>query len=91
MDSSVWVAIITGVGTIIAVILSNISSEKKVLSQLKESQAVLDTKYTEKLKQIEKETAVIPKITSDVQMLKTSFAVHEEQIKTIKGMIGGIK
>ena len=88
MDSSVVVAIITGVVTIVTVLLTNLASNKKVLNQLKTSQEVLDTKYTEKLKQLEKDISVIPTINSDVQSLKTEVAVHDERIKAISKMVG---
>lgn len=91
MDASIVVAIISGIATVLAVVITNASSNKKVVSQLKENQAVLETKYTERLKIIERETAQIPAIKQDVHNLQTGFAVHEEQIKTITKMVGGIK
>ena len=60
MDSSIIVAIISGIATVLAVILTNAASNRRVLSQLKESQAVIDTKYAERMKQVEKDTAAIP-------------------------------
>lgn len=88
MDSSIVVAIISGIATVLAVVLTNAASNKKVVNQLKENQAVIDTKYSERLKQVEKETATIPVIVKDVQDLKTGFAVHDQRIKTIEKMVG---
>ena len=88
MDSSIVVAIISGLATVLAVVLTNAASNKKVVNQLKENQAVIDTKYSERLKQVEKETATIPVIVKDVQELKTGFAVHDQRIKTIEKIVG---
>lgn len=88
MDSSIIVAIISGIATVLAVILTNAASNRRVLSQLKESQAVIDTKYAERMKQVEKDTAAIPAIRKDISELQTGFAVHTEQIKTIQKMVG---
>ena len=89
MDSSIIVAIISGVATVLAVILTNTASNKKVVNQLKENQAVLDTKYTERFRQIEKETAQIPALAKDVQSLKTGFVYHEKQIESLQKIVGG--
>lgn len=70
MDTSIIVALITGGLSLIGVVLSNISSNKKIETQLEKSQAVTDVKIEE--------------LTREVR-LHNNFAqrvpVIEEQIK----------
>lgn len=70
MDTSIIVALITGGLSLIGVVLSNISSNKKIGTQLEKSQAVTDVKIEE--------------LTREVR-LHNNFAqrvpVIEEQIK----------
>lgn len=89
MDTSIIVAIISGIATVLAVVLTNAASNRKVVAQLKENQAVIETKYSERLKQVEKDTSQIPTLRKEVNDLQTGFAVHSEQIKTIQKMVGG--
>lgn len=89
MDSAVVVAIISGIATVLAVILTNASSNRKVVSKIQENQAIMETKYGERLKHVEKDMAKIPELDQKVQALTTGFAVHDEQIKTMQKMIGG--
>lgn len=91
MDASIVVAIISGIATVLAVVLTNAASNKRVVTQLKENQAVIETKYNERLKQVEKDTEQLPVIRKEVSELQTGFAVHAEQIKTIQKMVGGTK
>ncbi len=70
MDTSIIVALITGGLSLIGVVFSNISSNKKIETQLEKSQAVTDVKIEE--------------LTREVR-LHNNFAqrvpVIEEQIK----------
>lgn len=52
MDSSIIVAVITGLFSVIAVILSNIISNKNVEHQLQVNQAVTDTKLEELTREV---------------------------------------
>lgn len=52
MDSSIVVALITGLFSVIAVVITNNSSNKKVESSLKTNQAVTDTKIDELTREV---------------------------------------
>lgn len=59
MDSSIWVSIITGALSLTGIIITNISSNRKVERQLEVSMAITNTKLEDLTKQVEKHNQVI--------------------------------
>ena len=59
MDAAIWVSIITGVLSLTGVIVTNISSNRKIEHQLEVSMAITNTKLEDLTKQVEKHNQVI--------------------------------
>lgn len=59
MDSSIWVSIITGALSLAGIIITNVSSNRKVERQLEVSMAVTDTKLEALAKQVEKHNQIV--------------------------------
>ena len=76
MDSII-VAIITGVLSLLGVIVTNISSNRKIENQLEVHQAVTDTKLetlTEEVRKHNNFASRIPVIEKDIEYLKVEVA-----------------
>ena len=59
MDAAIWVSIITGALSLAGVIVTNISSNRKIEHQLEVSMAITNTKLEDLTKQVEKHNQVI--------------------------------
>lgn len=59
MDSAIWVSIITGVLSLAGIIITNVSSNRKIEHQLEVSMAVTDTKLEALAKQVEKHNQIV--------------------------------
>ena len=59
MDSAIWVSIITGALSLIGIIITNVSSNRKIEYQLEVSMAVTDTKLEALAKQVEKHNQIV--------------------------------
>lgn len=62
MDSSIIVSIITGVLTLIGVIITNSESNRKIEHRLEVSQAITDTKLENLTQEVRKQTDLSVKI-----------------------------
>ena len=74
---SVIVAIITGVLSLLGVIITNVSSNRKIENQLEVHQAVTDTKLetlTEEVRKHNNFASRIPVIEKDIEYLKVEVA-----------------
>jgi len=80
MDSSITVSIITGVLTLIGVIITNSESNRKIEHRLEVSQAVTDTKLENLTQEVRKQTDLAIRIP----VLEQRVSVCEDDIKTIK-------
>ena len=59
MDAAIWVSIITGGLSLAGVILTNISSNRKIEHQLEVSMAITNTRLEDLTRQVEKHNQVI--------------------------------
>lgn len=59
MDSAIWVSIITGALSLVGIIITNVSSNRKIEHQLEVSMAVTNTKLEALTKQVEKHNQVV--------------------------------
>jgi hypothetical protein len=59
MDSAIWVSIITGALSLAGIIITNVSSNRKIEHQLEVSMAVTDTKLEALAKQVEKHNQIV--------------------------------
>ena len=59
MDSAIVVSIITGILSLAGVIITNMSSNRKIERQLEVSMAVTDTKLEALTKQVEKHNQIV--------------------------------
>lgn len=59
MDSAIWVSIITGALSLVGIIITNVSSNRKIEHQLEVSMAVTDTKLEALAKQVEKHNQIV--------------------------------
>lgn len=76
MSDAVIVAVITGICTIVGVVLTNISSNRKVEQTLETSQAVTDTKIDELTREVREHN-----------QFARRMPVVEEQIKNINSRL----
>lgn len=76
MDSAIWVSIITGVLTLAGIIITNVSSNRKIEHQLEVSMAITNTRLEDLTKQVEKHNQVIERTfkleqaVADIQKMK---------------------
>lgn len=80
MDSSIIVSIITGVLTLIGVIITNSESNRKIEHRLEVSQAVTDTKLENLTQEVRKQTDLAIRIP----VLEQRMGAVEETIKLMK-------
>lgn len=80
MDSSVLVSIISGVLTLIGVIITNSESNRKIEHKLEVSQAITDTKLENLTQEVRRHTDFAMKIPVIEQRLNTC----ENDIKGLK-------
>lgn len=80
MDTGIIVAIITAVGSIIAVIVTNIASNRKMQQQLEISQAVTNTKIETLTQEVRKHND-----------FSTRIPVLEEQMKAANHRIDDLE
>lgn len=80
MDSAVIVSIITGVLTLIGVIITNSESNRKIEHRLEVSQAITDTKLENLTQEVRKQTDFAMKIP----VLEQRMIVCENDIKALK-------
>ena len=59
MDTAIIVSILTGVFSLLGVIITNINSNRKIERQLEVSMAVTDTKLEALTKQVEKHNQIV--------------------------------
>ena len=59
MDTAIIVSILTGVFSLLGVIITNINSNRKIEHQLEVSMAVTDTKLEALTKQVEKHNQIV--------------------------------
>jgi len=80
MDSSIIVSIITGVLTLIGVIITNSESNRKIEHRLEVSQAITDTKLENLTQEVRKQTDLSIKIP----VLEQRMNNVEEVIRNLK-------
>lgn len=59
MDSAIIVSIVSGALSLIGIIITNVSSNRKIEHQLEVSMAVTDTKLEDLTKQVEKHNQIV--------------------------------
>ena len=59
MDSAIVVSIVSGALSLIGIIITNVSSNRKIEHQLEVSMAVTDTKLEDLTKQVEKHNQIV--------------------------------
>lgn len=77
MDSAIWVSIITGALSLIGIIITNVSSNRKIEHQLEVSMAVTNTKLeslTEEVRKHNNFATRVPVIEKDIEYLKNEVA-----------------
>ena len=77
MDSSIWVSIITGALSLAGIIITNVSSNRKVEHQLEVSMAVTNTKLeslTDEVRKHNNFASRVPVIEHDIEYLKNEVA-----------------
>lgn len=75
MDSAIVVSIVSGALSLIGIIITNVSSNRKIEHQLEVSMAVTDTKLEALTKQVEKHNQIVErtfKLEQAVEDLKKS-------------------
>ena len=80
MDSSIIVSIITGVLTLIGVIITNSESNRKIEHRLEVSQTVTDTKLENLTQEVRKQTDLAIRIP----VLEQRVSACEDDLKSIK-------
>ena len=80
MDSSIWVSIITGVLSLAGIIITNVSSNRKVEHQLEVHQAVTETKLENLTAEVRKHNDFAVKIP----VLEQRISNCEDDIKSLK-------
>lgn len=80
MDSSIIVSIITGVLTLIGVIITNSESNRKIEHRLEVSQAITDTKLENLTQEVRKQTDLSIKIP----VLEQRMNNVEDAIRTFR-------
>jgi hypothetical protein len=89
MDSSIVATIISSIFTVICLLITNASNNRRIMTQLKENQTIMQIKYDERMKNMEEKASKIPKIESDLHELDTRVARHDEKLKLIGNARGG--
>ena len=77
MDSAIWVSIITGVLSLAGIIITNVSSNRKIEHQLEVSMAVTNTKLeslTDEVRKHNNFATRVPVIEHDIEYLKNEVA-----------------
>lgn len=77
MDSAIWVSIITGALSLVGIIITNVSSNRKIEHQLEVSMAVTDTKLeslTDEVRKHNNFASRVPVIEHDIEYLKNEVA-----------------
>ena len=85
MDSSIWVSIISGVLTLLGVILTNNESNRKIEHRLEVSQAITDTKLENLSQEVRKHTEFNMKIP----VLEQRILTCESNIKALEEVGNG--
>lgn len=80
MDSAIWVSIITGALSLIGIIITNVSSNRKIEHQLEVSMAVTNTKLESLTEEVRKHNS-----------FATRVPVIEHDIEYLKGEVAGLK
>jgi len=80
MDSSILVSIITGALSLVGIIITNVSSNRKVEHQLEVHQAVTETKLEALTAEVRKHNDFAVKIP----VLEQRISVCEDDIKELK-------
>ena len=78
---SIITALITGGLALIGVIISNVSSNRKMESNLKTAQAVTDTKLEELTREVRKHNGFAERMP----VLESKVEIMHDEIKTLKG------
>lgn len=78
MDASVIVAIVTGVGTLIGVIITSLASNSKIDAKLDRQQAVFEAHVTEQLEQLRKQ------VEKHNQVIERTYKL-EARVKILEG------
>lgn len=77
MDSAIWVSIITGALSLVGIIITNVSSNRKIEHQLEVSMAVTNTKLeslTDEVRKHNNFASRVPVIEHDIEYLKNEVA-----------------
>ena len=77
MDSAIWVSIITGALSLAGIIITNVSSNRKIEHQLEVSMAVTNTKLeslTDEVRKHNNFASRVPVIEHDIEYLKNEVA-----------------
>ena len=77
MDSAIWVSIITGALSLAGIIITNVSSNRKIEHQLEVSMAVTNTKLeslTDEVRKHNNFATRVPVIEHDIEYLKNEVA-----------------
>ena len=80
MDSTIIVSIITGVLTLIGVIITNSESNRKIEHRLEVSQAITDTKLENLTQEVRKQTD----FAMHIPVLEQRMSTCESEIKVLK-------
>ena len=77
MDSAIWVSIRTGALSLVGIIITNVSSNRKIEHQLEVSMAVTNTKLeslTDEVRKHNNFASRVPVIEHDIEYLKHEVA-----------------
>lgn len=83
--------VVTGICTIVAVVLSNVASNNKVAAMLDKSQAVFEAKVTEEIGQLKSQVEKHNNIIERTYKLENEVSVHEEKIKVANNRIKNLE
>ena len=78
--TEIWVSVITGLLTLVGVIITNIGSNRKIEHKLEVSQAVTDTKLENLTQEVRRQTDFAIKIP----VLEQRVAFVENDVKELK-------
>ncbi|MBO5971158.1 MAG: hypothetical protein J6S14_22010 [Clostridia bacterium] len=87
----VIVAIVTGVCSVLAVVISNAASNAKVTALLDKNQTVFETKVTEQITQLRTQVEKHNSMIERVYRLETNDAVQDAELRRLQARIGVVE
>ena len=91
MDTGVIIAIITGIASVLGVVLTNSKSNRDMDAKLDKAQAITETKLdalTAEVKRHNDFAAKIPQIQGDIKVINEKLSVENHRITDIERKLG---